>query len=178
MIVHVSFFVAGTPCGQPRVKACRIGNHTRVYTPAGQHQTWRELIMLQAAQIDRTWPADAAVTLSLNFCMPRPKSHTGKKGLHPWAPKANRSKPDIDNLVKLVMDALTEMRWWDDDAQVCKVIAIKYYSGVDEQVGCLVDARFGDLWDEEAKKNPAGEESGKRGEDPNSITPAGPITSQ
>jgi len=69
------------------------------------------------------------------FRFPRPKSHYGKrKGvayLKPDAPDyvTTKGRNDIDNLMKLVMDAINGI-FFEDDGQVCMVMAKKVYSDV------------------------------------------------
>lgn len=38
------------------------------------------------------------------------------------------SKPDTDNLVKLLKDVMTELRFWKDDAQVASEVIEKYWA--------------------------------------------------
>jgi Holliday junction resolvase RusA-like endonuclease len=38
-------------------------------------------------------------------------------------------KPDTDNLLKAVMDSLTAVKVWTDDAQVFETVVGKYYAG-------------------------------------------------
>ncbi len=38
------------------------------------------------------------------------------------------SKPDTDNLVKLLKDVMTELHFWKDDAQVASEITEKFWS--------------------------------------------------
>lgn len=38
------------------------------------------------------------------------------------------SKPDTDNLVKLLKDVMTELHFWNDDAQVASEITEKFWS--------------------------------------------------
>ena len=66
------------------------------------------------------------------FFMPRPKGHYGtgrnEGKLKDWAvDMPHVSKPDIDNLVKLTIDALTGI-FWKDDSQICEAIILKKYS--------------------------------------------------
>lgn len=40
------------------------------------------------------------------------------------------TKPDTDNLNKLLKDCMTAMQFWKDDAQVCMEVIAKYYADV------------------------------------------------
>jgi len=59
------------------------------------------------------------VFLSLTFVMPRPKSN--KNQFH-------TVRPDLDNLAKAAMDALTDAGAWRDDSQVCSLNLVKIYA--------------------------------------------------
>lgn len=47
------------------------------------------------------------------------------------------SKPDLDNLVKAIKDALTGIVW-KDDALVCRELTSKEYAAADENPGAAV----------------------------------------
>ena len=60
----------------------------------------------------------------------------GKLGVKPGAPSNHCVKPDLDNLAKAVLDALTASGcFWNDDGQVSRLLLDKTY-GTD--VGVLV----------------------------------------
>lgn len=66
-------------------------------------------------------PIQGPIKLTLTFYLARPKSHFSKgkdKGkLLPSAPAFHISKPDLDNMVKFVKDALNSI-YWKDDSQI------------------------------------------------------------
>ena len=74
---------------------------------------------------------DCPLRVDLYFYMPRPKGHygTGKNAekLKSSSPINHTKRPDIDNLRKLVMDALTNV-FWRDDSLVCEGLTRKIYS--------------------------------------------------
>lgn len=76
-------------------------------------------------------PYSGPTRLTVYFYMPRPKSHfrTGKfKGLvKDAAPVFHIVKPDLDNLIKFVKDALNKI-YWTDDSIICTIISRKLYS--------------------------------------------------
>lgn len=83
-------------------------------------------------------PMTGPLRLVVRWCFPRGKGH--KDGEY------RATKPDTDNLQKLLKDCLTAARWWKDDAQVASELAEKFwaevpgiYVRVEEAVGsCLV----------------------------------------
>lgn len=126
--MHVEFFIAGIPKAQPRVKAFRRGNHAGVYTPDSA-ESWKQAVRLEAIANAPESILANPIRLQLEFFMPRPKSHLGKDGLpKPKSPVFHPKKPDLDNLIKAVTDAITDtQRVWLDDSQVYQITASKIY---------------------------------------------------
>lgn len=129
----VQFFVPGTPKAQPRLRAFydkHIGQ-ARVYD-AGTAEGWKGQVALASRAFKPLSPMAGPLYVSIRFQMPRPKSHyrTGKHAgeLKPDAPYWHTGKPDRDNLEKAVLDALTELGFWQDDGQVCAGPVEKVYS--------------------------------------------------
>jgi Holliday junction resolvase RusA-like endonuclease len=123
----ISFFVPGEPKGQPRPRAFarRMGSRfvARVYD-AGTAEGWKGQIAIAARAHVPATPLCGAMRLSIEFVFPRPRSHfrTGRHAheLRPDAPTLHTGKPDLDNLIKAVKDALTVLRMWEDDCAVCE----------------------------------------------------------
>lgn len=123
----IFFTVAGIPKAQPRVKACRRGNHAGVYDP-GTADDWKSAVRAVAyAAWDRV-QIDEPVALYIVCHMPRPKSHFGKNGLKDSAPFHHSSKPDADNIAKAIQDALTDLGIWVDDSRISFLQISKRYA--------------------------------------------------
>jgi len=90
---------------------------------------------LKAAEV----PVDpvGAFECKLTFFFRRPKSHYGKGGhVKASAPVCHVSKPDADNLAKLVLDRITRGgRIWRDDSQVAKLSVHKFWAITDARIG-------------------------------------------
>nr|DAR29699.1 MAG TPA: Endodeoxyribonuclease RusA [Caudoviricetes sp.] len=146
----MKFFVYGMPKPQPRPRACMRGKHAGIYD-AGTANGWKYLIARTARDNAPEKPFDCAVGLSLVFVLPRPKNHylpatksRPQETLRQNAPILNTTKPDIDNYVKAVMDALTDSQViWRDDAQVVMISASKIYE--DAKTKCGVEISIEDL---------------------------------
>lgn len=135
MIQPIEFFADGEPKGQPRPRAFSRGGHARVFDP-GTAEGWKSQIAIAARPHIPTEPLAGPIKLRLWFHIPRPKSHRTIKGvLKAKAPFSCTKKPDIDNYAKAVMDALTVLRFWQDDCQVCELVASKHF---DDRSGCSI----------------------------------------
>lgn len=138
----LSFFASGTPKGQPRVRAFVRGRHAGVYDP-GTADDWKACVMLAAKQAiagDAVRPVfTGPLRVDLVVVFSRPKSHFTSKGLiKPAAPVWHTGKPDRDNLDKGVLDALTQIQMWPDDAQVCAGGVTKRFAAMNEATGCQI----------------------------------------
>lgn len=69
--------------------------------------------------------------VELGFVMTRPQAHYGKgRNSHiikESSPVSHTYRPDLDKLVRCVLDAITDSGLWNDDAQVVHITASKSY---------------------------------------------------
>lgn len=77
---------------------------------------------------------ESPIVASMVFRMPRPKGHwlpaNSRRAvpmLHPNAPNEPTGKPDLDKLVRAVLDALTGVVW-RDDSQIVHIETWKTYA--------------------------------------------------
>ena len=143
MMPPITFYAAGLPKGQPRPKAFARGGHASVYDPATA-EGWKSQVAEAAKSHLPTIPLAMPLQLHLEFFMPRPSCHytSGNRSrpLKAAAPGYHTGKPDADNLAKAVMDALTILRMWHDDAQVADLRVRKLYTD-GRPPGCLITIR-------------------------------------
>lgn len=124
----IQFDVPGIPAPQ--------GSHRAFMRPGARYpvvvhdnartKPWRALVAL-AAMPHRPSPLlSGAVSLTVRFYLPRPKS-LPKRVLH------HTKRPDVDKLVRSLCDSLKGVIW-EDDAQVVKIVATKNYG----DPGCAI----------------------------------------
>ena len=65
-------------------------------------------------------PFDGAVQLVTKWCFPISGKH--------YDGEYRTTKPDTDNLVKLLKDVMTGLRFWRDDAQVASEVIEKFWA--------------------------------------------------
>lgn len=129
-------FIAGVPKGQPRARAFarNMGGKVvaRMYD-AGTAEAWKSEIANGIRDVRPATPLDGPLAVDITFYMPRPKSLMRRKD--PDGPMLYTAKPDRDNLDKAVLDALTRLSVWRDDAQVCGGSVWKWYAAKDGITG-------------------------------------------
>lgn len=132
---RIKFTVETIPVAQPRQRHRVIQKGGKAfatnYTPKSDPVTmFKSSVQLALCQCHKTAPLDKPVVLVVDFVLPRPKAMIWK-GREMWrVPHAKR--PDIDNLLKSLKDALTGLAW-RDDSQVWEVEARKWIAGGDEK---------------------------------------------
>ena len=73
-------------------------------------------------------PLSGPVRLVFTACMPMPASASKKRRAAMQEGKIGHIvRPDVDNLSKQLLDAMTRLRFWEDDRQVVELIARKRY---------------------------------------------------
>ena len=121
----IEFSVIGEPVAQPRHRATKMGGKVRMYLPKDHPvQDWKKRIAELALLVHNKDPLIGPLSLELNFIFTRPKT-VKRKG---W----KDTKPDLDNVVKACMDALTNANIWEDDKQVCELVARKRWAEPEE----------------------------------------------
>lgn len=128
--------VHGEPKGQPRPRAFAMKGKARMYDP-GTAEGWKASVAhaITTARGDQP-PMDGAVCLRATFIMPRPKYLLKRSS--PPGRLPHTSKPDADNLLKAVMDAMTQIGVWRDDAQVSETLVLKRYAAISEVPGAEI----------------------------------------
>lgn len=125
-----SFFLPCKPMPTPRPRATtRGGKFASVYHPADYTKFKANLTEMVRAQTDRPIsPLDGPLTVTVDVTME--KARTSKLA-HPT--------PDLDNLVKGVLDAITAAEiYWVDDKQIIDLTITKRWTLGDRPSGYLV----------------------------------------
>ena len=129
----IEFFVPGIPVAKGSARSFYIkktGKTVTVQDNKDRQRPWASIISY-AAQEKGVQMIAGPVEIVLVFAMPRPKSHYGtgknKDSLKENAPLWHTVTPDLDKLIRCVLDALTGIVW-KDDKQVVSIRAGKLYN--------------------------------------------------
>ena len=115
----ITFRIEGVPVAQPRHRASFRGGFAKMYIPKDHSiHHWKGCIARIAFEhIENMIEHCVKVDVLFVFKAKR-KSEIGN---------FKSSKPDIDNLLKAALDALTDAGMWSDDSQVVQVSAAKMF---------------------------------------------------
>lgn len=148
MSVLCEFVLPIVPTPKMRQKTCVHGKHASTYTSARQAANMETITALLAQHAPKT-PATGSLRVDILCCLPIPKSMTkrDRQGVMNFTVFPAK-KPDLDNLDKQIMDAMTRLRFWEDDSQVCLILSGKVYSETPCWLVRVKDCQPDALWRE------------------------------
>lgn len=94
----------------------KVINGHIIHSQGSALAAWRSAVALKAREVGAT-PAEGAIHIEMTFTMLKPRTVTRA---HPTV------APDLDKLVRAVLDGLTAIAY-RDDAQVTSIVARKSY---------------------------------------------------
>jgi len=115
----VSLTVYGHPVPKARARTVRTKKGKSISFTPEQTASWEDSIRAQALQSRPGQLLDGPLALEATFYLLRPKSRP-KKEIYP------DRKPDLDNLVKSVKDALEGVIYTNDSRIVDEVVRKRY----------------------------------------------------
>lgn len=108
-------------------------------TDAKGNRVQAELCALLSAHVPpQDFPRDMPLTVSIEFAFPYRKSEK-KRVIREKRVIPHASRPDVDNLVKFLLDCMTRTHFWNDDGQVFSLSLRKVYSA-EPGIGIRIDA--------------------------------------
>lgn len=123
----IQFTVYGEPVAQGRPKFSTAGGFVKAYDPA-KSRNYKDYVRLAATEYAPAAPLEGPIGLVLTVYRSTPKSFSKRKtALAEEGKLRPTTKPDVDNYLKGVKDALKGIIW-RDDSQVVEVYARKRYS--------------------------------------------------
>ena len=106
------------PTATHQEKQVRVVNGKPVFYDPPEVQAARAKLTAHLVGYAPERPMEGAVRLMVKWCFPRGRHRNGQY---------RATKPDTDNLQKLLKDCMTAAKFWKDDAQVASEIVEKYW---------------------------------------------------
>ena len=126
------FEILGSPIGQGRPKFSTINGHARAYDPE-KSRNYKAYIRMLATQVMKDSgftmiEGPCVLRIDAYFEVPKSKSKKFKEAALEGKERPTK-KPDADNIVKAILDALNGLMYKDDSC-IVDLHCIKYYSDV------------------------------------------------
>lgn len=109
------------PTATHQEKKWRVVNGKPVPYEPDEVKAARSKLMDHLAGHKPERPLEGGIRLLVKWCFPRGEHADGEYRI---------TKPDVDNLQKLLMDCMTAVGFWTDDAQVASLVAEKFWAEV------------------------------------------------
>lgn len=125
----IEFIVNGNPVGKQRARTVRNKYTGKVhsFTPE-KTQNYEDLIRWSFKEAGGEYFGESAVRIDITAYFPIPQSFSKKKRQQALIGVLKPTKkPDCDNIIKVVLDALNGVAY-QDDKQVTGVSCLKFYS--------------------------------------------------
>lgn len=118
-----------TPKAWQRPKTRVVGKFVKHYSPAQTQNYEKEIAQFfKAYAKDVFFEREEPICVNIVFGMPIPVSTPkSKKDKMLEGILQHTKRPDLDNLLKAVLDALNGVAW-EDDSQIVRISAMKEYS--------------------------------------------------
>lgn len=136
--METKFYVCGKPQGKARPRFSRKSG--TVYTPT-QTKKYEEFIAMKY-RLAHGEKRKSFVFVDIMAIFPIPKSWSKRDRKEAARGAIFPGKPDVDNIIKVVLDALNGVAY-DDDKQVIAVACQKGYQKDDEKPGLYVTVNGG-----------------------------------
>lgn len=128
-MTRILFTVPGQPVGQGRPRFARRGKYVATYDPK-KSRNYKSLVTMCCQRAYSGKPIDCPTEVHISAYFEVPKSYSKKRREecligHEFPTK----KPDIDNIIKGILDAMNGVAYADDKNIIC-IQAMKWYAKV------------------------------------------------
>lgn len=115
----ISFVILGEPVAKGRPKVRIRGRFAQMYTPPKTREAEQDFQAKALKHVPPS-PIEGPLSVTLKFHKQKPKSLPKK--VKYWV-----KRPDLDNMIKLALDAMNKI-FFVDDSQIVELHSIKEYS--------------------------------------------------
>lgn len=136
--MKIKFTIEGEPAGKARPRHGKSG----VYTPAKTKALENNIAYFYKVNVKHYFEGYVKMYLDLFYKIPKSDSKK-KKAMKLNNELRPNKKPDADNVIKLVADALNEVAY-KDDTQIIEIVCRKFYSDIPRMEITLEDLYEGE----------------------------------
>ena len=119
----IEFTVQGQPKGKGRPRFSKRGNYVHAYTPEDTTVYENQVAFTYMANSKTKFTGKVEIEIRAYYKIAKSTKKSDRELMLKNVLRPTK-KPDIDNVIKIILDGLNGYAY-DDDAQVCKVTAEK-----------------------------------------------------
>ncbi len=140
----IAFTLPIVPTAQARARHGVVNGHSMTFKSDVQRANEQTLDALLSRYAPAA-PMSGAVALEFIAVFPPPRSASKKaREAMLLGTEPHTKKPDLDNLVKQLKDAMTRLQFWRDDRQVVRIVCEKRYGDTGRWEVCIREAMEGE----------------------------------
>jgi Holliday junction resolvase RusA-like endonuclease len=136
---EIRFIVPGEPCAKGRPKASIVCGHVHMRTPKKtENYEARVCLAANEARPSEWQEFDGPIEVEVVAVFSRPdrllqRSKRTNMLLHGTEDRMpHTSRPDLDNVIKAVLDGMDSAGIWRDDSRVFRLVSSKWYAAIGE----------------------------------------------
>jgi Holliday junction resolvase RusA-like endonuclease len=127
-----TFVIETKPIPKERPFFSMVNAKPIVFTPRKTRE-YEKYICSIAKQHAPKEPLEGSLVIEIKFFFTPPKKLI-KKGIGSIEGVPKNSRPDLDNLIKSILDGLNFSGFWKDDSQITKLVAEKLWTDKEPRV--------------------------------------------
>jgi len=127
--------IPGNPVPLARARVSTRGGFPRMYDPPKNKEAKEAIAIMARREMGSLPPMKGPLLIHTRFYLQKPK---GKIRVNSTPYPQPDCKPDLDNLVKLVLDALNGITY-EDDAQCVQISATKYWANTNMEPCTIIN---------------------------------------
>lgn len=124
----IRFSIPGLPLGKGQSRLSKGGFEFTPVNNLDYENRVKNACIEKCEQRQADYAGPVAVDITAFY--PFPSSYTNKKHEENWGGARPMKKPDLDNIAKIILDALNHVAWQDDKQVVCMILTKKNYAEV------------------------------------------------
>lgn len=143
-------------CTSQGKRAVRIGDGIRFFKSKNYEQAEESMTVLFNQHRPEQKFGPQPLHVSIKVVYPFRKSEK-KSVIKAGVNIPMTSKPDCDNISKMILDVMTKLAWWEDDAQVTQLHIEKWWGqdpGIDITISTNLKIEHIKLWDKPKARCP------------------------
>lgn len=142
--MRVKFKVLGEPKGKQRPKLCKIRGRSIVYTPKRTTEYEQKIRVSYKRLLSEKIPKGTPLEVNITALFSIPKKFNKEQRQNALSGEIMPTKkPDSDNIIKIVLDALNDTAYFDD-SQVCGINFFKRYG---EKAQIIIEIKEIKTWE-------------------------------